>query len=292
MAIKDPLPKYLLGKHQMTTNVIFVALFSIISMLVVTPFISNPWLDLSASKAFVAAVMIFLIGFAIVSLSRWLMFIFTRKHEITVFGYIAWSGAELMLICVLYTVLTLFYAETGYIDIQGRSAFRLFFSCFAFEIMALGIPTLLCAMYFALDDKDNTIRLLNYSTVVSDDVPIPHKEKKITLCDNSGALRLSISLENLFYIEADDNYIKVWYSDSNGTMKQYMLRCRLKTVEDNFAESNLLRCHRKYIVNMDKVQVLSKEKDGYYIDLDLEGVDLIPVSKTYEERILSHFNSR
>ena len=292
MAFKDPLPKYLLGKHQMTMTVIFIALFSIIAMLVVVPFIRNPWLDLSASKAFVAAVLFFLMGLAIVSLSKWALYAFTRRHGITVLGYTLWAVAELMLIAVLYTTLTLGYSGSGFIDVQGRSAARLFLSCLAFGTMALGIPYLLCAMYFALDDKDNTIRLLNYSSVVSDDVQTPNRDKKVTLCDNSGTLRLSISLDNLFYIEADDNYIKVWYSDSNGTMKQYMLRCRLKTVEDNFAESNLLRCHRKYIVNMDKVQVLSKEKDGYYIDLDLEGASPIPVSKTYEERIISHFNSR
>lgn len=72
----------------------------------------------------------------------------------------------------------------------------------------------------------------------------------------------------------------------------YMLRCRLKTVEESFAGSDLVRCHRKYMVNMSKVQLLTSEKDGYYIDLDIDSVDRIPVSKTYEEKILSIFNSR
>lgn len=72
----------------------------------------------------------------------------------------------------------------------------------------------------------------------------------------------------------------------------YMLRCRLKTVEESFAGSDLVRCHRKYMVNMTKVQLLTSEKDGYFIDLDIDSVDRIPVSKTYEEKILSIFNSR
>lgn len=75
-------------------------------------------------------------------------------------------------------------------------------------------------------------------------------------------------------------------------MKQYMLRCRLKTIEDSFADSGLVRCHRKYVVNMQKVSLLTSEKDGYYIDLGIEGVNPIPITKTYESAVLARFNSR
>ena len=71
-----------------------------------------------------------------------------------------------------------------------------------------------------------------------------------------------------------------------------MLRCRLKTVEESFRESDLIRCHRKYIVNMSKVRVLSKEKSGYFLELDSDLIDLIPISKTYEEAVLTRFNAR
>ncbi len=71
-----------------------------------------------------------------------------------------------------------------------------------------------------------------------------------------------------------------------------MLRCRLKTIEDSFLDSDLVRCHRKFLVNINKVEVLSSEKDGYYLTLDMPGVEPIPVSKTYEESVLNRFNSR
>ena len=105
-------------------------------------------------------------------------------------------------------------------------------------------------------------------------------------------MKLSVSAANLYYIESDDNYIKVWYTDSKDILKQYMLRCRLKTIEESFRESELIRCHRKYIVNMSKVRVLSKEKGGYYLDLDSDLIDPIPISKTYEETVLARFNAR
>ena len=70
-----------------------------------------------------------------------------------------------------------------------------------------------------------------------------------------------------------------------------MLRCRLKTVEESFRGSSLVRCHRKYIVNMDKVKVLRKEKDGYELDLDNDSIAPIPITTTYSENVLSRFNN-
>ena len=123
---------------------------------------------------------------------------------------------------------------------------------------------------------------------LSSDVPIlPSEEQKITLFDNSGVLKMSLSLASLYYIESDDNYIVVWYTDSKGELKKYMLRCRLKTVEESFKGSSLVRCHRKYIVNIDKVKVLRKERDGYELDLDNDLIPPITITKTYIANVLS-----
>jgi DNA-binding LytR/AlgR family response regulator len=159
--------------------------------------------------------------------------------------------------------------------------------------IALGIPYIISGMYFAIIDKNNTIKLMNYENVVTDE---PHKAesslKKITLFDNSGTLKLSISPENLFYIESDDNYIKVWYTDSKNHLQNYMLRCRLKTVEDNFRDYGLMRCNRKYIVNLSKVSMLRKENEGYILDLCNESIPPLPVTKTYTDAVLGYFTEQ
>ena len=145
-------------------------------------------------------------------------------------------------------------------------------------------------MYFAIIDKNNTIRLMNFENVVTDE---PAKAEthtsKITLFDNSGALKLSLNPENLYYIESDDNYIKVWYTDNKTELKQYMLRCRLKTVEESFRGAGLVRCNRKYIVNINKVATLRKESEGYVLDLANEAIPPLPVTKTYTDNVLSYF---
>lgn len=134
---------------------------------------------------------------------------------------------------------------------------------------------------------------MNYENVVTDEPPKPeHSRHKITLFDNSGTLKLSISPDNLYYIESDDNYIKVWYTDSKGDLTQYMMRCRLKTVEDSFKDSGLVRCNRKYIVNINKVSLLHKENDGYVLDLCNAEIPPLPVTKTYVDTVLGYFTEQ
>ena len=156
--------------------------------------------------------------------------------------------------------------------------------------IALSIPYFMTGMYFAIIDKNKTIRLLNYEQVVTDEAPKQETQRqKITLYDNSGTLKMSISIENLYYIESDDNYIKVWYTNSQGELQQYQLRCRLKTVEDSFKNSNLLRCNRKYIVNMSKVGTFRKENSGYVLELINKAIPEIPVTKSYTDTVLAYF---
>lgn len=200
-------------------------------------------------------------------------------------SYIIWCGVEILFTCLLYAWFTIEFIMHGNGDFM-----EIFRHSLISGVIALGVPYIIAGMYFAIIDKDKTIKLLNYEHIVTDEPPKPESQKtKITLFDNSGTLKLSLSPDNLYYIESDDNYIKVWYTDSKGEMKQYMLRCRLKTVEEDFRNSGLVRCNRKFIVNIKKVSMLRKENDGYVLDLANENIPPLPVTKTYTDAVLSHF---
>ena len=205
--------------------------------------------------------------------------------QLNYISYILWCAIEIILISGIYTAMTmdipLAHIET-HMDVFGRALL--------YGAISLGIPYLISGMYFAIIDKNNTIRLMNYENVVTDEPVKPEASmQKITLFDNSGALKLSLNPDNLYYIESDDNYIKVWYTDNKGELKQYMLRCRLKTVEEGFKGSGLVRCNRKYIVNIHKVATLRKESEGYVLDLENETIPPLPVTKTYTDTVLSYF---
>lgn len=292
MSLYDRIPGYLLEKFQLTSTVVFAALFSLVFMLISIPFSDNVWFSLNWTESFAYTVVFFLISLLVVCISKRIMFKTRNRIVLNLLQYILWNLVEVVVICVLYTLFTVQGGRLGIIQPSDDPTERIFLSAMAYVIISLGVPYVVAALYFAINDKNNTIRLLNYGNVVSDAEPSPLTEKKITLTDNNGLIKLSISLSNLFYIESDDNYIKVWYEDSTGELKMYMLRCKLKTVEESFADSDLMRCHRKYIVNMSKVRLMTRDKNGFLLDLDEGKVEPIPVSKTYEEAVLARFNSR
>ena len=293
MALFDPIPDFLLRKHQMISTVVFTALFSLVFLLVSVPFSDNAWFKLGPDQAFGFTVAFFLFVLLIVVLSKRLMYKLGDRVVRTLFHYVIWNIAEIVVICLLYAFFTCQGARLGLLDLGDQTPLELFLSAMVYATVSIGIPYVIAGQYFAINDKNNTIRLMNYGEVVSDVMLAPQEEKRITLFDNNGVLKLSVNASNLYYIESDDNYIKVWYSDEAGELRQYMLRCRLKTVEESFVQDpDLIRCHRKYIVNMTKVKVLLREREGYMLELDLDSVDQIPVSKTYEDQVLARFNSR
>ncbi len=281
-----PLPAYFRGKSQLVYTVTFTALFSVVFLLMSLPFSHNSWMALGNSKFFVFTVLFAVGALLVVIFSKYIMYRTRAKLNMTFLGYIAWCLSEVVVICLAYSFITVPITGIGWDKFPVTLGNALLYGT-----ISLVIPYILAGMYWAIQDKNQIIRLMNYGDVVSDEtVPVSRLEK-ITLFDNSGDLKLCVSASSLFYIESDDNYIIVWYTDSKGDLKRYMLRCRLKTVEESFRGSSLVRCHRKYIVNMDKVKVLRKEKDGYELDLDNDAIAPIPITKTYSENVLSRFNS-
>ena len=287
----DKVPDYLLGKVQLISTVVFAALFSVFFFLGVVPSSNTLLPQLDSSQVYSYSLLFYGAALLFVILSRRLMYA-CRTWVGKRFGrYLLWTLAEVLAVAAAYVVMVVIGERKGLFRLDlpvTLLSMRTILYC----LMSLGIPYLIAGMYFAIRDRDQIIRMINYGNVVSDEEFPSHEEQKITLFDNNGMMKLSVSASNLYYIESDDNYIKVWYTDSKEILKQYMLRCRLKTIEESFRESELIRCHRKYVVNMSKVRVLSKEKGGYYLDLDSDLIDPIPISKTYEETVLARFNAR
>lgn len=110
----------------------------------------------------------------------------------------------------------------------------------------------------------------------------------ITIFGENQNEKLAIDKSQLCYISAADNYVQVFYAE-NGSLKQTLLRSSLKKIEDNLAEfSDFYRCHRTYIVNLQKVKYISGNAQGY--KLHLENIDtLIPVSRSLNEEIATKF---
>ena len=78
---------------------------------------------------------------------------------------------------------------------------------------------------------------------------------------------------------------------NKGQLTKFMLRNSLKAIEESLADTNVLRCHRSFMVNFDQVKVIRREKEGVYLELGIEKVPDIPISKTYSEKVTRWFQT-
>ena len=226
MFLKDKIPGYLLGKYQLIGTVTFSVLFAVVFLNIYIPFSETAWFGLGDSSTFVLTIIFIAISILTLIASRMLMYKIKDLFEINYSEYIIWCVLEIVTISGFYTGLTM-----GHVLPQNETSWEVFGRAMLYGTIALGIPYLISGMYFAIIDKNNTIRLMNFENVVTDEPVKPEAQmSKITLFDNSGALKLSLNPDSLYYIESDDNYIKVWYTDNKAELKQYTLRCRLTTV--------------------------------------------------------------
>ncbi len=278
------LPDYFLGKAQLVGTIAFSVFFAIVFLIVFVPFSNTAWMRLGDSGLFLFTVVFFVIAIIFLSLSRTLMYFSRNWFQLTYFTYVLWCLFEIVPICVLYTVVTIFVLGP-----ENVEPTRVLKDSSVYGATALVIPYVISGMYLTIVDNAKTIRRLTARRLVQAKASADRVDGRISFYDTGGTLKLAVQSTNLYYIESDDNYIKVWYMDNAGALRSRMIRCRLKTVEENFAGTSLVRCSRKCIVNTDMVKVLTKEGNGYFLDMGQEEIPPIDVTKTYQADVLSRF---
>jgi DNA-binding LytR/AlgR family response regulator len=111
----------------------------------------------------------------------------------------------------------------------------------------------------------------------------------VTLKSDNKKEELQIPAKSLLYITSADNYIAVTYLE-HGKEVQKLLRSTLKNAkEDLRSYTAFYRCHRGWIVNLDRVISVSGNSQGYRLVLDSSDT-VIPVSRNLNEDIDSRLS--
>ncbi|MDP4685521.1 MAG: LytTR family transcriptional regulator [Salibacteraceae bacterium] len=90
--------------------------------------------------------------------------------------------------------------------------------------------------------------------------------------------KLVLALEKMLYVQSSGNYIEVVYNDGAHVNKS-ILRNSISNVEELLASyANVYRCHRKYLVNLDRIEEVLGNSQGYRLVMDKD-VEDIPVAR-------------
>ena len=274
------LPKYLLTKQNQTTMVLFVSIFAIIFINIFKPFGSEEWMTkgkFTATQYLMWSTILVTMGMSIVAISRVIMYHYSKKptQNITFFSYSIWVVIELLLLSAAFTGLALITSYGG----AERDPFEIYKNALYNTFFILFTPYILYIMYLSYQDKNAKLRTIMEENVGNKAISF------ISFHDDRGILQLTVAKENLLYIESADNYISIWYL-KNGQLKKQLVRTTLKETSNQLADTSVVRTHRSFMINIDKIKVLRREKENLFIELDHPGLKDIPVSKTYGEELL------
>ncbi|GAA4271532.1 hypothetical protein GCM10022258_08260 [Aquimarina gracilis] len=105
------------------------------------------------------------------------------------------------------------------------------------------------------------------------------KMQLINIESNNCKDSIILSLDALLYVKAQDNYVDIYYLKDNQVKKQ-LLRVTMKALALKLKEKAIIRCHRSYLVNMNKV--IKIDNNGYQMQLLLSNIkNPIPISRSY-----------
>ena len=202
------------------------------------------------------------------TISRMLLFLLRNKLDLSWAAYIIWCIGETAFAGLMFSI------PIGI----GWGGVKPYFSVMLQCLLQLG--GIVIYPYLILSMAVHIKELARRGTA-----PATDEKTLIRFFDEQKRLKLIVSSENVFYIEADENYVHIVHLDGV-KVKDFQLRSSMHALEDILSRHSLVRCHRSFFVNPAHVELVRKDESGYAIArLDREGLKPVPVSKRYYSAI-------
>lgn len=288
MSIVDQLklyiPKLLTQKRIVILFFALVLLFCIFFVVVYRPIgLLQPQGILSSLDYRLYSIILVLLGLVVFSVSRRSLYLVQRRIKMSLGAYFIWIGCEFFVLVVLLTVAAWYLNENpnvSWLELGGRVIIDI--------VALLTMPYIVTVLVFLLQQKRLEIATLTDQLQESKAVgSSDSRDEVIQFYDKGDKLVFVTKRSNVLYIEAADNYTIIHYlsGDKEDTL---ILHNSLKNIAETFSSQGMVRCHRGFLVNLENVKYLRKEKDGLVLEI-ASCERLIPVSKTYAEDVVKQF---
>ena len=266
----NKLPDYMFTRKFLFLTVLFIVAFSILFLQLYSPFSSTYWFTLRDSYMIVGTGTMYAFSVLFLLSSKVLLMEINRKHGVGVWGLILFSLAEVFIVSAIYISITLLVKQNDVTigELFPRAVFCIF--------LILVIPYIIAYLYgYAHSLKIQTGKASSK----------PQGTLMVSIHDNNGKIKLSLRIMDILYAVSEDNYVKIFY-EQDGTLRNSMIRTTAKNIEEDL-EGHITRCHRSYLINIAKVKFFNNDRDNLYVILDQEGINPIPVSRSYRDTIAS-----
>lgn len=279
------LPSFLVTKENIFKLILFTTVYSLVFINIFRPFNSETWIPgINNFNYFIYSSLMVLMGSALISISRIIMYHFVKKISIGYLEYLVWIFAEIFILAAIYVFIAY---KVGFIDnfLVENPALTLWEACFdilrkaiANTIWMLLIPYIISYLYL-------------YNEHLIRDVINKKEENENNILyfkDERNEVRFTIISNKVLYIESANNYCIVKYLN-NDKINDFVLRNTLKRLSSEFIDTPIQRCHRSYMINLEHVTSLRKDNDEISVEFDIPDMKEIPISKSHTDKIMDAF---
>jgi hypothetical protein len=110
-------------------------------------------------------------------------------------------------------------------------------------------------------------------------------KKEITVYSDNKKENITFKIDELVYISSQGNYAS-FFIKKNTNLKEKILRVTLTKINEELqGYTNIIRCHKSYIVNVNYIKGISGNARGYLLKSDVIPFN-IPVSRNFSKQSL------
>ena len=272
-------PKHFLKKTFLYETVAINTAFSMAFLAVYQPFSLTFWLGVDTTELLLYSAAFYLccIIFMLASKEGFYRYESARK-ELPLRSLALWMLCEFFGIAIIYLAFTF---ALGYS--MNSSLPELLIRTTGCVALILSIPMVPTVLYAKTRDDQEEIRILRLNQ--SAGAKRVEGTALINLFDHSGALKITASQDDIFFIESQDNYVCIHYLIGD-KMENYMLRSSTQKIEEALRGTSIIRCHRSYLVNINRIKVLKHDRGRAVIVMEDKSGSEVPVSRSYYKELL------
>ncbi len=279
--MKNYIPQYFNTKQNILLLLWVTAVFGEMFILFFQPVQCRTWVD-SDWKFLLWVTIVVVTAVAVIALSRTIMYHYAKRHKISYLDFAIWIIAEVMVIAWVYAAFPL-TAMRSFSAEWGLTLFYLFKEALFATAFTLLIPYAFVILWMVVKSRGQQILLLQAR---QHHVVEEQPEEMYNFYDEKGDLKLSVKPDMVYFIEAADNYVMIYYLNA-GKLEKLLIRNSLKSVEWRFRDKGLIRCHRSYIVNIHLVKLFRRQDGELLLNFGDEKIPAVPVSKGYAESVMA-----
>lgn len=221
--------------------------------------------------------------FVVLVISRSMMWGVTRTNRMSGLEYSVWQVAELIVVCLFEDLFLSLYFNQPY--------FALLPHVLLIALLVLAPPYAFYWLHSELRSREAA--LLDAEQVIADLRSGLNRSaqgsSQIKFVDEKGNVKLIVSSDLVYTIEAAGNYVTILY-ENNGRLTRFALRNTLKGIEDLCIPFKIVRCHRSWFVNLSKVRLLRHDPEGVFAEIANDDIPDIPVSKNYSSSVIQRLS--